>query len=151
MAQRAAGFMYTHMLTHHIIVHSSCAAQQQQPRQGQQQRYILYRSHFGWNLVALSRRSGTFLRSSVPTNGLGWIVIEVFTMVKSTHPPAGKARLPVKLGSHTDSDTKHYWRHRQPRKCVRCFWGKHKVNLAQKFTLKDALPCELHVLSLIHI
>ena len=25
MAQRAAGFMYTHMLTHHIIVPSSCA------------------------------------------------------------------------------------------------------------------------------
>ena len=111
MAQRAAGFMYTHMLTHHIIVPSSCASQQQQQRQGQQQqqqcrltqRYILYRSRFGWNLVALSRRSGTFLRSSVPTNGLGWIVIEVFTMDKSTHPPAGEARLPVKLGSHTDS------------------------------------------------
>ena len=67
----------------------------------------------------------------------------MLTMVKSTHPPAGKARLPVKLGSRTVSDADHYWRHRQPGKCARCYWGKHGFKLAQKFLLKDALPCEL--------
>ena len=37
----------------------------------------------------------------------------------------------------------HYRRHRNPTKCARCYWGKHKGTLAPELTLKAALPHEV--------